>query len=483
MNILFLNPPFDLGKISRTSRSPSVTKAGTFYYPIWLAYAAGLAEQQGFNVKLFDAPAVGADLQQTIQWLGDFSPNLIVIDTSTPSIYNDAKIAAQLKQNYPDSFITLVGTHPTALPEETLKLEDGIDAVALAEYDETISDLAAAIQNNRPVVEVNGLVILQDDKIITTPPRDKISDLDNLPFVSSVYKKHLNTGNYFFAAANYPMVMIMTGRGCPNKCFFCVYPQVFHSRKYRYRSPENVVAEFEFITQNMPEVNEIGIEDDCFTADKRRVKEICNLLIERKIKIKWYCNVRGNLDYDLLKLMKQSGCRLVTVGFESGDQNILNNINKGETVEHYLEFAKAARRAGVLVHGCMMVGNPEDTKQTLAKSYELAKQINCDSMQFYPLYVYPGTEAFNWATDNNYLKSRDFSHWLTKDGLHNCTHDTPQMSAAEMKELCDHYMKLYHFRPSYLWNKGIQAIIKPAEGARSLKSAYSFIKNILFKSA
>ncbi len=122
------------------------------------------------------------------------------------------------------------------------------------------------------------------------------------------------------------MIMIMTGRGCPHKCFFCVYPQVFHGRRYRVRSPENVVDEFAYIVTSFPEVKEIGIEDDCFTANPGRARKICKLLIARQIKIKWYCNVRGDVDFELLNLMKQAGCRLVTVCFESGSQQILDNM-------------------------------------------------------------------------------------------------------------------------------------------------------------
>ncbi|MDP2645992.1 MAG: radical SAM protein, partial [Desulfobacterales bacterium] len=280
--------------------------------------------------------------------------------------------------------------------------------------------------------------------------------------------------NYFFAAAAYPMLMIITGRGCPYHCFFCVYPQVFHGHRYRTRSVENVIAEIEYIVENFPEVREIGFEDDCFTAQPARVREICRKIIERKIKIKWYCNVRGDLDYSLLKLMKQAGCRLVTVGFESGDPQVLINIRKGEVVQRYYQFASDARRAGILVHGCIMVGNPGDTKETLAESYEFAKKINCDSMQFYPLYVYPGTRAYAWAENNGYLKTKDFSKWVTQAGLHNCVIATPELSAADMVCLSDRYLKKYHLRPGYLMAKAWQGVKNPSEGFRSLRSAGVF---------
>ena len=134
MNVLMLNPPFK-GRFSRTSRSPAVTLGGTIYYPFWLAYATGVLEQNGFQVQLIDAPAQGLSYADVIGQAKKEPPQLIVVDTSTPSIYHDVKVAEQLKENCPTSFVALVGTHPSALPEETLKLSEKMDAVAVGEYD------------------------------------------------------------------------------------------------------------------------------------------------------------------------------------------------------------------------------------------------------------------------------------------------------------------------------------------------------------
>lgn len=478
MNILCINPPF-MGRFSRTSRSPAVTKGGTLYYPIWLAYAVGALEQAGHDLRLIDAPADDLDLDDIFDRLNGILPEMVVVDTSTPSIYHDIQVAERIREKYPSAFIVFVGTHPSSLPEETLNLSGSINAIAVGEYDFTLRDLASALESNSLLDTVKGLVFRRGEKIVRNGERQKIVELDDLPFVSSVYKNHLQYRNYFFAAANYPMVMTITGRGCPYKCFFCLYPQVFHGRRYRIRSAENVVNEFEYILGNFPGIEEIGIEDDCFTANRAHARGICELLIKRGIKIKWYCNVRGDVDYDLLKLMKEAGCRLVTVGFESGSQHILDNMHKGEKIERYYQFAKDTKRAGLLVHGCIMVGNPGDTRETVEESYEFSKRINCDSMQFYPLYVYPGTEAFNWARNNGYLQTNDFSRWLTKEGLHNCVLNTSELSSEEMVSLCDYYLKKYHLRPGYLLSKFCQAVIHPSEGYRTCMSAKVFFFKIL----
>jgi radical SAM superfamily enzyme YgiQ (UPF0313 family) len=179
--------------------------------------------------------------------------------------------------------------------------------------------------------------------------------------------------------------------------------------------------------------------------------------------------------------MRDAGCRLVTVGFESSDQSVLEQMHKNEKVETYFRFAEDARRAGVMVHGCLMAGTPGDSPAVQEKNYHFALKINCDSMQFYPLYVYPGTEAYRWAKENGYLKSEDFSQWLKEDGSHNCVINTDAMTADEMVSVCDDNLRRYHLRPAYILMKLRQALREPEEGWRSIKSGFIFFKKILFK--
>ncbi|MCX6340320.1 MAG: radical SAM protein [Candidatus Aureabacteria bacterium] len=475
MNILLLNPPF-IGKFSRASRSPAVTKSGTIYYPFWLAYAAGLLEQRGFNIRLVDAPADGLTREQILVKLTGFTPDLIVVDTSTPSIYEDVKCAAFLKRQYPHNVITLVGTHPSALPEETLCLDGAIDVVARGEYDETLVELAKAVDAGGDFSAIKGISYRAGNLVRHNAARALIEDVDRLPFVTSVYKKHLTIRNYYFAAARYPMVMIITGRGCPYRCFFCVYPQTFHGHRYRPRSPENVVAEFEYVKENLPQVREIGIEDDTFTAIAERSERICDLLIERQIGLPWYCNGRADISYPLLRKMRRAGCRLITVGFESADQGVLNAIHKGLTVERMLQFAMDARRAGILIHGCIMIGNPGENADTVRRSFDFALRTRCDSMQFYPLFVYPGTEAYDWARRSGYLKSTNFRNWLDVKGDYACVLDLPGLPAGKIVEICKRFYIHYHLRPSYILYKIWQFVTRPSEGLRTLRSGLLYLR-------
>jgi len=376
MKILMLNPPFT-PRYSRNSRSPATTRAGTIYYPIWLAYATGILDKEGFDVKLIDAPASGLNLKEVLKITKKFNPDLTVIDTSTPSIFNDVKVAEAIK-DVTKKFIILVGTHPSALPEQTLRMSKKIDAVGRREYDYTIRELVHALEKRKDLKSVSGVSYRKGSKIIHNPDRPPIEDLNKIPFVTSVYRKHLNIKEYFFSSAKYPMVMIMTGRGCPFRCFFCNWPQIFLGRKYRLRSLENVVKEFEYVIKNLPEVKEIGIEDDTFSADLKRAREICKLLINKGInkKIQWWVNTRVNLDFKTMKLMKEAGCRLIIPGYESGVQEILNNANKGITIGQSIKFTKDANRAGLLIHGCFIFGLPGETKETIRKTLEFAKKLD-----------------------------------------------------------------------------------------------------------
>ena len=480
MKILMLNPPFH-PNFSRTSRSPAVSKGGTLYYPIWLAYSTGVLEKEGFDVKLIDAPADDLSLENVLKTIKDFKPELIVIDTSTPSIINDVKIADSIKENY-NCFLTLVGTHVSALPDEAMGMSENIDAIARHEYDYTIRELAKALENGTELEHIDGLTFRKNGEIIHNPDHELIKNLDELPFVSEIYKRHLRVENYFYAANLYPEITIVSGRGCPYRCVYCVLPQVMNGHQYRVRSIENVVDEMEYIKSEFPQVKEIFFEDDTMTVNRKRTQRLCDEIIKRGLKMTWSANSRADIDLETLKKMKAAGCRLLCVGFESGDQTVLDNIGKRLTIEQIKEFSANAKKAGIMVHGCFLVGNPGETKETLQKTLQLAKKINPDTAQFFPIMVYPGTRAYEWAKENGYLTTEDYSEWLTDDGLHNCVVSRPGLTKEELVQFCDDARREYYLRPGYMTFKLGQTIKHPKEAQRTLKSAKTFVKYLFRKS-
>jgi len=471
-----LNPPY-YPKYSRSQRSPAVIKSGVMYYPIWLSYATGVLEKNNINVKLIDAPASGFNLAYVEDFSESYKPDLLVIDTSTPSIKNDISVAKSIKNKLGNNlFVLLVGPHVTALPEETLSLDIAVDAVARGEYDYTVRDLASALKYRSNLEDVSGLSYRKNNDIIHNPNRELIKNLDELPFVSEIYKKYLDVRNYFYSITQYPEVAIITGRGCPYHCTYCVWPQTITGHGYRKRSIENVADEFEFIARELPLVKEIFIEDDTLTVDQRRSIRLSEELIKRNNKLPFTANSRADISFETLDNLHKAGLRLVCVGFESGDQTILDKIKKQITVDQFYKFRDAAKKADVLVHGCFMAGNPGETKETLQKTLDLAKKINPDTAQFFPIMIYPGTEAYEWAYSNNYMATNDFDEWLTSDGLHKTIVSQPNLSAMEIVQWCDKARKSFYLRPSYIWTKLIAIVKKPGERNRILIAFRSFLK-------
>jgi len=482
MKVLFLNPPF-LPKFSRFSRSPAVTKSGTIYYPIWHAYAAGWLEKKGHDVMLIDAPASGLSRQQCYKVATAFNPDIAVIYTSTPSIYNDVEVAGEIKDLQSGCFVVLTGPHVSALPKESLELDRRVDAVARGEYDVTIAELADTLREKGKLGEVKGLTFRNGTEILNTPDREFIEDLDALPFVSEVYKKHLNIRDYFYAHCRFPLVSMFTSRGCYAKCTYCVYPEKMFGRRQRQRSPENIVAEFEYIEKELPQVKEVLIDDDTFSFHSEHTRKFCELMIEKGIQLPWTVECRANLSYEIMTLMKEAGCRLIVVGFESADDIILKNIRKGITLAQMRKFVEDAKRAGVMLHSCFMAGNPGETRETLKKSLNFALEIGADTCQFFPLMVYPGTAAYDWAKTNGYLQTEDYKQWLTLEGLHNTIISTPELSSKELVDFCDYARRKYYLNPGYILRKSAQVVFHPRELWKTLKAAKTFFKYLLRKPA
>lgn len=485
MKVCFINPPFksEYGKFSRESRSPSIGHSGVLYYPLWLIYAAAVAEKNGFEVVFIDACAKQMNKENTLEMVKSKASDarLFVFDTSTPSIYSDVEFAEAVKNICPDAFTMLVGTHPSATPVETMNINESVDGLARHEYDYIVRDTAIALRDNKDLSEVFGLTWRKNGEIVSNPDAELITELDEIPYAAQFIKEHLCVTDYVFPAAAFPAIQIFTGRGCPARCNFCVYPQTLHGHKYRLRTSENVIGEIEYILLNFPEVKEIVFEDDTFTINKNRVTEICNMMIAKGInkKIRWLCNARVNLDYDTMVLMKKAGCHLIIPGIESVNQQILNNIRKGTTVEQIEKYIANARKAGLMIHACYMVGNQGETKETMEATLAAAMRFKTDTAQFFPLIPYPGTEAYTWARTNNYINGK-YDEYIKEDGTLNCIINTPELSAQELVDFCAYARKTYYLRPWYIAHRLWRGLCDFEDLKRSLK-AFSKLKQTLFR--
>ena len=448
MKVYMLNPPY-IPHFGRGMRWQDTGRAGTLYYPIWLSYATAVVEQE-YETRLVDAPAWNWSRGDVIEDVKRFKPDLIVMDSSFPSLKNDIEVAEEIKRNC-EAKIVLVGPPASQFSDEILS-SDGIDIVARWEYDFTVRDIAKALEENRDFKDIKGISYKENGKIIHNPNREFTTseDLDRIPFVSKVYKKHLNIRDYYLSSSLYPEVQIFTGRGCPYLCTFCSWTQTLMGRKYRVRSISNVLDELEWIQENLPEVKEVFFEDDTFTINKKRVLEFCKEYRKRGLDITWACNARADLDYETMKEMKRANCRLLIVGYESGSDEILRNIKKGITVEQIRRFAKDARRAGLLVHGDFIIGLPGETKETIELTRKLIKETKPDILQVSVASPFPGTEFYEWCKENGYLLINDPNEYLDEQGHQKAIISYPWLTAEEIVQKVDSILREYYLSLGYV---------------------------------
>ena len=446
MKIYLLNPPY-FPHFGRGMRWQDTGRGGTLYYPVWLSYAAAVVEQE-HEIRLVDAPAWEWGRDDVTQDAVRFDPDLIVLDSSFPSLNNDISVAESLKKHL-DCKIVLVGPPASQFPDEILK--SGVDIVARWEYDFTISEIADTISEGGSMEGVEGISYREDGIVKHNPDRPFTSseDLDNIPFVSKAYKKHLNIKDYFLGSSLYPEVQIFTGRGCPFRCTFCSWPQTLMGRKYRVRSTSNLLDELEWIQDNL-DVKEVFFEDDTFTISEKRVLEFCRGYKDRGLDVTWACNARVSLDYETMREMKNAHCRLMIAGYESGSDEILANVKKGSTVDEAREFARNARKSGLLVHGDFIIGLPGETKETMEMTRKLIKEVRADILQVSVASPFPGTEFYDWCKENRYLLTDDPNEYLDSEGHQKAIISYPWLTAEEITSMVDRILKGYYLSLNYV---------------------------------
>ena len=472
MKILFLNLPYEF-EISRASRWPEKTKSGTQYYPYWICYAAGVCMDRGYDVDLVDCIARKLTTEQTVELVKQSNADYIMGEITTSTCHHDYQVLTAIKKACPNVKILIGGTHATVLSTKVMEECPAIDVVARQEYDFTLDEI---MKNWDNLSEVKGITYRnQSGEIIFQPDRPWTEDLDELPMVSKVYEKFLDVNDYCYAFAQKPMIQIFSSRGCPFHCNFCSYPESMSGRRFRRRSVKNFVDELEYIHNNMPYIREIFIEDDTFTVDKKRVVEVCDEIQRRGLKLVWSCNTRvDTLDYDTMKRMKEAGCRLLVVGYESGSQKVLDETRKGIKREQSEEFARNTKKLGIKVFGCFMIGLKGDNRETIEETFRFAKKLYPDMVFFQQAVPFPGTAFYQWAKENGYLRTEDYSKWLNKDGYLDCLVDYPYADHKEIEKIRDNLMSRYYFSFTYIF-KTFLANLDWFEFKRVMKGGFTYI--------
>ena len=434
MRTLLLNPPsyggFDGGAGSRYQARREIR---SFWYPTWLAYPAGLIPQS----RLVDAPADGLSVKDVLRISRGY--DLVAMSTSTPTVSGDVRLAEAMKQADPRLIVGLVGPHTVVLPGETMELSPALDFVTTGEFDHALEEIAAGV----PLTEVDGIMHRSRGRLERTPDRTLLQNLDELPFVSNIYARDLTIENYYNGYLQHPYLSLYAGRGCRARCTYCLWPQTISGHTYRVRSVQNVYEELVVAKRLFPQVKEFFLDDDTFTEDAVRARSMARKL--KPLGITWSCNARANVSRETLKVLKESGLRLLTVGFESGNQKILNNIRKGITLQGARTFMAAARELGILVHGAFILGLPGETPETMEETMRYALELDPYSIQVSLLAPYPGTEIYEQGTREGWIVRE--GELLINDGIQTAALSYKGLPREQIFETVERFYRRFYLRP------------------------------------
>jgi hopanoid biosynthesis associated radical SAM protein HpnJ len=463
LKTLFLNPPsfenFDGGA---GSRWPATREVESFWYPVWLAYPAGMLE----GARLLDGPSHHVSGEETIKIAKDYE--FLVLFTSTPGFPGDILLARAIKQANPKIKIAFVGPHVTVLPEKSLRDCPEIDFICRKEFDYSVVDYA----KGKPLADIPGVSFLQDGKVVHNPDAPQIENLDALPHVTEIYKRDLNIKNYNVPFLLHPYVSLYTTRGCPAQCTFCLWPQTLSGHPWRKRSTDDVAAEMAKAKQLWPDVKEFFFDDDTFNIQKARTIELCAKL--KPLGLTWSCTSRVTTDFETLKAMKEAGCRLLIVGYESGDQQILKNIKKGATVERARQFTKDCHKLGLVVHGDFILGLPGETHETINNTIAFAKELDVETIQVSVAHAYPGTELYDHVVKNGFILG---DNKMVDEGGHQLAQiQYPGLPADDIMSAVHRFYDEYYFRPKAVYRILRKAVFDSNDRKRLYKEAKSFLK-------
>jgi hopanoid biosynthesis associated radical SAM protein HpnJ len=443
LRTLFLQAPsFDGFDGGAGSRYQAKREVRSFWFPTWLAQPAALVP----NSRLLDAPADGLGVAESREIARGY--DLVIIHTSTPSFPTDVKFAELLKQDNPGIKIGLIGAKTMVDPDGSLNASAAVDFVCREEFDYTCKEVA----EGRPLKDITGLSYRgEDGRIVHNLPRAMIENMDDLPFVAPIYRRDLKIENYFIGYLKHPYVSFYTGRGCRSKCTFCLWPQTVGGHRYRVRSAESVIAEVKWIKENMPEVKEVMFDDDTFTdtSNLPRVEAIARGM--GALGMTWSCNAKANVPYETLKVMKENGLRLLLVGYESGDDQILLNIKKGLRTDIARRFTNDCRKLGVTIHGTFILGLPGETAETIEKTIAFAKEINPHTIQVSLAAPYPGTTLYKQAVANGWLKENDAVNLVNDHGVQLAAISYPHLSKEQIFHSMEVFYRRFYFRPGKIW--------------------------------
>ncbi|GAA4487202.1 hopanoid biosynthesis associated radical SAM protein HpnJ [Gluconacetobacter asukensis] len=465
LRTLFLQPPsFDGFDGGAGSRYQAKREIRSFWYPTWLAQPAALVE----GSRLIDAPPARMGMEPILEDVRN--RDLVIMHTSTPSFASDVKVAQMLKDENPKLKIGMVGAKVAVQAEESLLKAPPVDFVARNEFDFTIKEIA----EGRDFADVDGISWRNEaGEIVHNRDRAIIENMDSLPFVTEVYKRDLKIEDYFIGYLMHPYISIYTGRGCKSRCTFCLWPQTVGGHHYRTRSPEHVAAEIRLAKQYFPQVKEFFFDDDTFTDDLPRAEAIAKEL--GKLGVTWSCNAKANVPRKTLEVLKANGLRLLLVGYESGNQQILHNIKKGMRVETAREFTRNCHELGIKIHGTFILGLPGETRETIQETIRFATEINPHTLQVSLAAPYPGTFLHKQATENGWLDESN-AELIDENGVQMAPLHYPHLSHSEIFNGVEEFYRKFYFRVPKIASIVNEMVRSPQMMKRRLREGVEFFQ-------
>jgi len=424
-------------KMKITLVQPSMKVGRREFYgvapPLGLCYIASVLERSGHRVEIIDGMVeglthdengfrrIGMTMGELASRISDSNPDIVGISCMYSFMWEDVTgLSTILRDSMPDTLQVLGGFHPSALPEHSLK-KSGADCVVLGEGEETFKELVDSYSCSNHFSQVQGMAFKKNGSIVVNPPRPHIQNLNSIPFPARHLirmEKYIQIGKAPGSQKNRRFTTMLTSRGCPNNCVFCSIRTVW-GRKWRGRSAENVVEEIEELV-NKYRIKEIHFIDDNISLDKKRIADICELIIERNLDISWTTpnGVSVNtLDRDLLIKMKKSGCYQLAFGIESGNEHVLRNIiRKHLSLPRTKDIIRYAKEMGIWTHGFFVIGFPGETGEMITDTLDFAKSSGLDSAFFSIATPFPGTELYDMMIGEG-VGIDDFSKLRNMDSI------------------------------------------------------------------
>lgn len=400
-------------------------------FPFFLAICAAVLKKDGIEVLLIDAVAQKFGIDAIIEKIKSFSPSLIVAETSTPSFENDLFLLKKIKEKFAQGFMALAGPHATVFSKEILESYPIVDYVFRGEYEEAAAELARHLATGLMLDEVRGLSYRAHGRLRINPCRESIKVLDELPWPerAALPMERYHDG---FCQMPFPSVQMLSSRGCPFACTFCLWPQViYNERRIRFRNPITVVDEMEYLVKEY-NFKAVYFDDDCFNVDKRHVLEIAGEIKKRGLSVPWSAMARADLmDEETLDALAASGFYAVKYGVESVSQAVLEGIKKNIDLKKTRQMIYKTKERGIKVHLTFCLGLPGETKKTIQDMKSFVCELNPDSCQFSYATPFPGTEYFRQVQERGELLSEK---WSDYDGNAKCIVKTEELSACDLEE-------------------------------------------------